>query len=250
MTSLVWLYRFGRARAICLTLSFAAALGGCVEVVPSGPGTVTSAPTIPVPPAIPQPGTVPATPTIPVPPAMARLGTVTATVPTVFVNRGPVQGARPLNDGDKVATDATGRAHIELPGRGTVDLEPNTDPWFIREGGCVVVRILFGGALVSGSSLCVEDDQGTRVVLNSAVHVHVAQGRTSITVVEGAVHLQRIARAPTQETLTQSQRIVVMNGRVQQRINVPRTEIEVLRQRFLVPARRMQPGQPSPQIIR
>jgi len=114
----------------------------------------------------------------------------------------------------------------------------------------MVLTLVVGGALVSGSSLCVEDDQGTRVALNSAIHIHVAQGRTSITVVEGAVHLHRIARAQTQETLTQSQRITVVNGRVQQRISVPRTEIDVLRQRFLVPGQRMPPVGPSPQIIR
>jgi ferric-dicitrate binding protein FerR (iron transport regulator) len=179
-----------------------------------------------------------------------RLGTVTATAAQVSVNNRPVAGTVPLNNGDKVATDATGRAHIDLPGRGTVDLEANTDPWFIREGACVVVRILFGGALVSGSSLCVEDEQGTRVALGSAVHVYVARGRTSITVVEGTVHLQRIAHVQTQETLTQLQRITVMNGRLQQRVTVPKTEVDVLRRRILLPAQPMHPVQPPPQIIR
>ncbi len=231
MTLRVPLRRSRGAGSIWIALSLAAALAGC-EVVPSRPGTVSP------------------TSTTPGPLAPARLGTVTATVAKVSVNNHPVQGTVPLNDGDKVATDATGRAHIELPGRGTVDLEANTDPWFIREGACVLVRILFGGALVSGSSLCVEDDQGTRVALGSAIHVHVAQGRTSITVVEGTVHLQRVARVQTQETLTQFQRITVLNGRLQQRVIVPRTEVDVIRQRFLLPAQRMQPVQPPPQIIR
>lgn len=212
--------------AVWLGVWLSVALAGC-EVLPSGSGTVS-------------PG--PRTPT--------RLGTVTAMAATVSVNNRPVQGTVPLNDGDKVATDATGRVHVELPGRGTVDLEVNTDPWFVREGACVVVRIIFGGALVSGSSLCVEDDQGTRVALGSAIHVHVGQGRTSITVVEGTVHLQRIARVQTLETLTSLQRVTIANGRVQQRAIVPRTEVDVLRQRFLIPAQRMQPGQPPPQIIR
>lgn len=220
------------ACSIWLALLLAAVLAGC-EVVPSRPVT-----------------TVSPTPTTPAPPAPARLGTAAATAANVSVNNRPVQGTVPLNDGDKVATDATGRAHIELPGHGTVDLEANTDPWFIREGACVVVRILFGGALVSGSTLCVEDDQGTRVALNSAIHVHVAQGQTRITVVEGSVHLQRIGRVQTQETLTQFQRITVMNGRLQQRVIVPRPEVDVLRQRFLQPAQRMQPVHPAPQIIR
>jgi ferric-dicitrate binding protein FerR (iron transport regulator) len=229
MTSRVPRRRSRHVRSIWLSLSLATVVAGC-EVVTSQPGTVSPPPTRG-------------------PSGPARLGTVTATAAQVSVNTRPVSGTVALNDGDKVATDATGRAHIDLPGRGTVDLEANTDPYFIREGACVLVRILFGGALVSGSSLCVEDDQGTRVALNSAIHVSVARGRTSITVLEGTVHLQRIARVPTQETLTQFHRITVTGG-VQQRVIVPQTEVDGIRRRILLPAQPMRPVQPPPPMIR
>jgi hypothetical protein len=180
----------------------------------------------------------------PTPPASApvRLGTVTATAPTVTVNNHPVQGTVVLHDGDKVTTSASGRAHVEITGRGIADIEPGTDPWFVREGACVVVRIIFGKAFVDGTGLCVEDDAGTRVALNSAVHVEVAQGRTRITVLEGTVELQRIARVPTQETLASLERITVARGRIEQRVVVPRSEVDLLRQRLPAVPRQRAPA--------
>jgi hypothetical protein len=201
-----------RLASTWLVLTLALLLAGC-QIEPGRPGRPSPTPT----------------PTGPV-----RLGTVTETAGSVTVNNRPIQGSVALNDGDKVTTGPTGRAHVELTGRGTVELEPGTDPWFIREGACVVVRILFGGALVSGTGLCVEDEPGTRVALNSAIHVEVTKGRTRITVVEGTVQLQRVARVPTQEALTQLQRVTVVSGRIQQRVVVPRAEIEPLRQRLRV----------------
>jgi len=227
---MIFLLRQSRGtQRVWLIVSLAAVLAGC-EVVSPQSGTVSPTPT--------QPGI--GSPTL----SSATLGTVTAVAAQVSVNNRPVVSTVALNDGDKVTTDATGRAHIALPGRGTVDLEPGTDPWFIREGACVLVRIVFGGALVSGSGLCVEDDQGTRLALDSAIHIQVAHGRTSvITVVEGTVRLQRIGRVQTQEPLPQFQRITVTNGVLQQRVTVPQTEVDLLRRRFVRPA---QPGHPVP----
>lgn len=210
-------------RLLWLALALAVALGGCESASP--------------------------TPAPPPPPGPARLGTVTVMSATVSVNGRPVQGTVSLNDGDKVATDATGRAHIELAGHETVDLEPNTDPWFIREGACVLVRILFGGALVSGSRLCVEDDQGTRVTLKSAIYVHVAPRRTTVTVVEGTVEL-RGASESTPTILTRFQRISIMNGRLQNRVIVPPIQVHGIRLRFPAPPKPPPPPPPPPPILR
>jgi hypothetical protein len=171
-------------------------------------------------------------PPTPAPHAPVRLGTVSVISPTVTVNNRSVVGTVPLNDGDKIATSASGRAHVEIAGHGTVDIEPGTDPSIILEGACVVVRIIFGSAFVEGTGLCVEDGQGTRVALNSAVHVEVGQGRMQITVLEGTAQVQRIARVPAHETLTSLQRITIARGRVEQRVIVPRSEADLLRQRL------------------
>ena len=153
------------------------------------------------------------------------LGTVTVERPEVTVNRRPVQGTVALNDGDKVATNARGRAHIDLPGRGAVDLLENTDPYFIREGACILVRLLFGTGRIWGVDVCVEDEGRNRIIMNSAVSVETDRQQTAFTVLNGTVRL-RAARDGTEVTLAQGERIVIANTGVMNRILVPPTQLD------------------------
>ena len=181
-------------------------------------------------------------------PSGPALGTVTVVRPEVTVNRRPVRDTVPLNDGDKVATNARGRAHIDLPGHGAVDLEENTDPYFIREGACVLVRLLFGTGRIRGIDICVEDEQRNRIIMNSGVYVETDRQQTIITVLDGTVRL-RTARDGTVVTLSQGERIAIENAGLRPRDIVPPTQLDAIRQRFMIPIPpplRLPPPPPPP----
>lgn len=167
-------------------------------------------------------------------PSGPALGAVTVVQPEVTVNRRPVHDTVPLYDGDKVATNAKGRAHIDLPGRGAVDLLENTDPYFfIREGACVLVRLLYGRGRIRGRDICVENEQHDHITMNSEVYLETDREQTAITVLDGTVRL-RTARDGTEVTLSQGERITIVN-RVMSRIPVSPTQLDAIRQRFMVP---------------
>jgi hypothetical protein len=168
----------------------------------------------------------------PGPPA-ARLGTLTVVDDTVRINGRAVRGSVPLSEGDAVETSGNGRARVDIPGRGTVDLGSRFS--FVRDGACVLVRILLGQALVSGHGFCVEDPDGTRLVLNSTVHVSVSPAATVVTVIEGNVQLARVARAPSVVTLAPLERVTIASRTVQRRERVPPSEVERIRRLRIVP---------------
>ena len=167
-------------------------------------------------------------------PSGPALGTVTVVQPEVTVNRRPVQDTVPLYDGDKVATNAKGRAHIDLPGRGVVDLLENTDPYFIREGACVLVRLLWGRGKIRGRDICVENEQHDHITMNSEVYLETDRQQTTITVLDGTVRL-RTARDGAEVTLSQGEKITIVNTRVINRLLVPPTEIQAIHQFFMGP---------------
>lgn len=90
----------------------------------------------------------------------------------VFLNASPVGSGTSVFDGDRVSTGPGSSALIELPNRGVVQLDENTDPIleFVREGACVLVHAFkIGQLFAQGREICVRDAWGMEAAARSSI---------------------------------------------------------------------------------
>ena len=108
----------------------------------------------------------------------------------VFLNGSPVRSGTSVFDGDRVSTGAKSSAIVEFPGRGFVQFDENTDPYFgfLREGACVLVRVFrIGQLFAQGREICLQDQWGVALVLSSSVNWQIVGERSTLSVTDGTV---------------------------------------------------------------
>lgn len=183
-------------------------------------------------------GTSPGGPTPPGPVSRERIGTFVVVVRPVTVKDSA--GERPAVTGDalyndsKVTTGVGGGARIDIPGYGTVELDERTDPFFekARQGGCVLVRILYGLVYATGSNFCVDlPPAGADFILNSSANIRVSGSTAVVTVLDGSAMFRR-GGLPT---LGPRQQATITSGKAPQLVTLSPAQLRPVttwRQRF------------------
>jgi hypothetical protein len=205
------------ARVAVLTVVFAT-LGGCLPG-PGGGGAPGGGPS-------PGPG------------PRERIGTFIVVYSPVSVKDSAGERAAkpgdPLYNDSKVTTGAGGGARIDITGYGTIDLDERTDPFFekAREGGCVLLRILYGLVYATGHNFCVDlPPEGADFILNSSANIRVSGSAAVVTVVDGSARFRR-AGLPT---LGPGQQATLATGKAPQVVTLTPAQLRSLtawRQRF------------------
>jgi hypothetical protein len=190
---------FGPTTAILLATLIGAGIGGCA-VPPERPS---------------DPGT-----------ARQLIGTVRVDGPEVFLNGLRAQDGSPAYDGDRVSTRAGSSAVVEFSGGGFVQLDESTDPEFtfrlLREGWCLLVKILTGQMFVDSGNRCIEVETPQMVVsLNSRVNIQVTGQGDELTVLEGRVTISR----PLGLRVGPTRRVVIAGSKVEGPLALSTTEI-------------------------
>lgn len=140
------------------------------------------------------------------------LGSLEATGPNVIHNNRRITGGGHfLRNGDNVSTGPGSRATVRLTGGGIVTIDANTDPDFIRESWCILVKILKGQVHTSGPGICFETPQASGV-FNSEVNTRVTHQETTITVLTGSADINR----PVDMRVNSSEQVRIAMGRIQQ----------------------------------
>lgn len=167
-------------------------------------------------------GCVPPTysPHHPLPPGEV-IGSLEATGPNViYNNRRITGGGHFIRSGDNVSTGPSSRATVRLTGGGVVTIDANTDPDFIRESWCILVKILKGQVHTSGPGICFETPHASGV-FNSEVNTRVTQQETTITVLTGSAEINR----PAGLRVDASKQVRIAMGRIQQVRSLSKNEL-------------------------
>jgi hypothetical protein len=110
-----------------------------------------------------------------------------------------------------VSTGAKSSAIVEFPGRGFVQFDENTDPYFgfLQEGACVLIRLFrIGQLFAQGKNICLQDQTGMALVLSSSVNWQIVGERSTLSVTDGTVRLLR----PVQMSLRRRQQVTAIKG--------------------------------------
>lgn len=130
--------------------------------------------------------------------------------PNAFLNgRRTGDGARVFL-GDRVSTGFATSVKVFLQGGGYVQLDQNTDPDFLREGGCLIIQILTGRVFIDGTGVCIETPS-ISARQASQIHYAVSSATTETVVLAGSV----VMRRPAQVTLGQYDYYVVSGNQAQ-----------------------------------
>lgn len=137
-----------------------------------------------------------------------QIGIVSVDGNAGFINGQPLASSEQVCEGDEVSTGAHTSARVDLMGGGYVQLDENTDPFFLlAEGGCIIIRMLKGQAYVDAKTACVQTEK-IDTQLHSAINIEEGAKRTRLTVLEGTVEF----RVPTQPPLTAGQQLILKPG--------------------------------------
>ncbi len=145
----------------------------------------------------------------PQPPPPEVIGHIEATGPNVQYNHRPTRGGHTVRSGDNVSTGANSRATIRLTGGGVVTLDEETDPEFIKEAWCILVKILEGQVHTEGPGICFETPHA-RGMINSEVNIKVTNQESIITVLKGSVNIKQ----PFRLRLNPFNQVRVVKGRI------------------------------------
>lgn len=128
-----------------------------------------------------------------------------------------------IRKGDQVATGPATKVEVRLQGRGYLEIEPNTDPWFeevknfVGQGSCLLIKVAFGTIFVNAQKVCIEDGYIAGAAA-SQIWLSSQASSSHLVVVEGHFYL----RKPITRTLEMYDSIRVAAGRapVVQRLTV------------------------------
>lgn len=149
------------------------------------------------------------------------IGCLEATGPNViYNNRRITGGGHSIRSGDNVSTGPNSRATVRLTGGGVVTIDANTDPDFIRESWCILVKILKGQVHTSGPGICFETPHASGV-FNSEVNTRVTHQETTITVLTGSADINR----PVDLRVNSSEQVRIAMGRIQQIRSLSKNEL-------------------------
>lgn len=137
------------------------------------------------------------------------IGWLEATGPNVYYNFSRTKAGRAVKSGDNVSTGPGSRATVTLNQGGSVTIDENTDPQFLQEAWCVLVKMLKGQVHGDGPGLCFETPHASGVI-QSEVNFRVTDAETIITVFAGSVELT----SPSQVRLERFQQVRILEGRV------------------------------------
>lgn len=139
------------------------------------------------------------------------IGTLQVDGTEAFLNGGRVPGGTRVHVGDTVTTGANTSVKLQFVGGGYLQLDENTDPRLLREGGCILVQIFKGQALVDAKRLCIEAAD-VALVLNSRVNIRLAGGAAEVTLLEGSATVTQ----PSSATLVPYDQYRTVRGRSRQ----------------------------------
>lgn len=143
-------------------------------------------------------------------PGREYVGRLDVDGPNAFLNgKRTGDGAR-VYIGDRVSTGFATSVKVFLQGGGYVQLDQNTDPDFLREGGCLLIQILTGRVFIDGTGVCIETPS-ISARQASQVHYAVSSATTETVVLAGSV----VMRRPAQVTLSQYDYYVVSGNQAQ-----------------------------------
>lgn len=129
--------------------------------------------------------------------AKELVGRLDVAGPNGFLNGKRAAKNTPVYVGDRVSTGPATSVKVLLSGGGYVQLDQNTDPDFLKEGGCLIVQILSGRVFIDGTGVCVATPS-IAARQASQVHYTVLRGKTETVVLAGNVSMRR----PKAVTLT------------------------------------------------
>jgi hypothetical protein len=154
-----------------------------------------------------------------------RIGTLRTDGAAVFRNARQASDGEAVYSGDRVSTGAASAARIDFVRGGFAELDEQTDPDFrlLREGVCLLIRILTGRMFVDSENACVEiEDPNLRVVLNSRVHWQAGRQRSTVTVLEGRIDVIW----PAREVVPAGQQVVGLRTQIARPTPVSRVDLE------------------------
>jgi hypothetical protein len=124
------------------------------------------------------------------PPVRAdTMGRLVVDGPNAYINGARAATGAYVVDGNVVSTGPNTSAIVILNHGGFVQLDENTDPWFI-DGLCQLVRLVTGQMLFKNQQ-CLQSQAGPIVaVAKSLVNVKRTEQETQLTVLEGHVDIQ------------------------------------------------------------
>lgn len=128
--------------------------------------------------------------------------------PAAYINNRPAYHGTYVFNGDNVSTGPGTSAILVLNDGGTIQLDENTDPEFINDGVCVLMRIVGGQALIQTKTICAHFLSKQKVPLagtvNSAVNLRIDDQEAWLTVLEGRIEMT----APRPATLRTNDRYI------------------------------------------
>lgn len=122
--------------------------------------------------------------------AKELVGRLDVAGPNGFLNGKRAAKNTPVYVGDRVSTGPATSVKVLLRGGGYVQLDQNTDPDFLKEGGCLIVQILSGRVFIDGTGVCVATPS-IAARQASQVHYTVLRGKTETVVLAGNVSMRR-----------------------------------------------------------
>lgn len=145
------------------------------------------------------------------PAARGLIGTLRTDGQNVFLNgRQALEGARVFS-GDKVVTGAGSSARVEFQRGGFTQLDENTDPHFLQEGLCILIKIVTGQIFVDSMNTCIRvEDPNLQTVLNSRVNWQTLRSRSVVTVLQGRVDVV----SPQRISVGAAQQVVAVRGQI------------------------------------
>lgn len=155
------------------------------------------------------------------PPAGRSIGELEAAGPHVYYNSRATNGGHAVYSGDNVSTGQASRATVRLNAGGTITIDQNTDPEFIQEAWCILVRMLRGQVHAEGPGLCFETPHASGVI-NSEVNFTLTGSETIITVFNGSVDIRRPERVRVQRF----EQARIVHGRVVSIRALPQNQVE------------------------
>lgn len=143
-------------------------------------------------------------------PGREYVGRLDVDGPNAFLNgKRTGDGAR-VYIGDRVSTGFATSVKVFMQGGGYVQLDQNTDPDFLREGGCLIIQILTGRVFIDGTGVCIETPS-ISARQASQIHYAVSSATTETVVLAGSV----VMRRPAQVTLGQYDYYLVSGNQAQ-----------------------------------
>jgi hypothetical protein len=143
------------------------------------------------------------------PPDPNLIGTLEIDGPNGYLNEQNVAGTHHLMINDHVATGpGTSAKIIFLHGAGQVQLDENTDPWFILgAGGCIIVKMLHGQLYADAKRVCIQGDD-LSLAMGSKINLRSNGKSHELTVIEGRVEVSR----PVSQVLVSGQQLRYVPG--------------------------------------